>query len=59
MLTMQGKTPHNKQGQAHGLWEVTFHQGGGYVCHYINGLEYGLDDIVWTTGEIEKLYYAR
>lgn len=56
---MQDKIPHNNKKQKHGLWQVNFYSGGGYVCHYINGLQYGLDDIDWGNGEKEKIYYAR
>jgi hypothetical protein len=56
---MQDKRPHNKQGEPHGHWIVYWIDGGHYECHYVNGLEYGLDDIDWGNGDKEKLSYAR
>lgn len=52
---MRGKMPFNKKRQKHGHWEVNFHSGGGYVCHYINGLAYGLDDIDWGDGRRKNI----
>ena len=59
MNTMSDKRPHNKQGEPHGHWIVYWIDGGGYECTYVNGLEYGFDDINWGNGDKEKLYYAR
>ncbi len=56
---MQDKNQHNIKGHKHGYWKVKWFPTGGYECHYINGLEYGFDDIDWGYGDKEKLYYAR
>lgn len=56
---MQDKRPLNEKKEPHGHWVVNWSDNGGYVCHYINGLEYGLDNIDWGFGDKEQLYYAR
>jgi hypothetical protein len=56
---MRDKRQYNEQGEPHGHWVVYWIDGGHYECHYVNGLEYGLDDIDWGNGDKEKLSYAR
>ena len=41
MNTMQDKRPYNEQGQAHGYWEATWHDGGWYKGHFVNHMAKG------------------
>ena len=59
MNTMQDKRPYNEQGQAHGYWEATWHDGGWYKGHFVNHMAKGYFEIDWFgTGNTEYFYYA-
>jgi hypothetical protein len=58
---MQNKKPRNKQGQAHGLWEVTWYDKTlHYNTNFINGRNHGLCQWYNVFNELLKNeYYAR
>ena len=47
--------PYNEDGQAHGRW-VIYQEDNKfwYICHYVNGVEYGYER--WGSGQI--FYHA-
>lgn len=57
---MQDKMPKNKQGQAHGLWELYWANKHLLTrINYVNDIPHGLFEKYWSDNEpLEFEYYA-
>jgi hypothetical protein len=52
--------PYNKNGKAHGYWELYWSDTMWYKCFYVNWESYGYLESYLNTGELnDKIYYAR